>query len=249
MKSHGQWSRWVLEPVEQRPWMAFFAWLRWEAQQWDCLSFWKLSTSHSTIMPLQQGTGKEGIISGPQGLMRNFHKTEVIIKTQWSGTIARENMISSPSGRGRGLKGTLRFVSKAKISSPHLCGPLTPSALSLHWCLLVYALQCCPRPGPSPEAIESDDSCCTTEYILTQASVKAILALKRRSTKPFTAKAKQVHKWINTQSAQHIHTYLLQKHAGPGPVPRPLTVLVNITHQLKTKGVLSLPPTSQTPGW
>lgn len=37
----------------------------------------------------------------PRGSCWNFHKTEVIIKTQWSGTIARENTISSRSGRGR----------------------------------------------------------------------------------------------------------------------------------------------------
>lgn len=54
-------------------------------------------------------------------------------------------------GGGRGLKETLRFVSKANITPPHLCSPLTPPGLFPHTDVFVASPCHAYKARPSPQ--------------------------------------------------------------------------------------------------
>lgn len=96
---------WTVLPVGLRTcgteaFVAFFAWLRSAAQQWDGLFLEALMLT--LCYCLLQGGGQGTTKSSEDGrALRNVHKTEVIIKSQRSRTTRRELTISSVDGRGK----------------------------------------------------------------------------------------------------------------------------------------------------
>lgn len=150
-------------------------------------------------------------------------------------------------GGEKGLERNAKVCFQGKDCMSSLAQPSHPHALPSRDIFEATPCSAIQGQGPSPEAMELHDSCCTTWYVLTQVSVKASLALKLHNTKPLQREPNRYPDRSILKHSAHSHIFV-QKRTDPGPMPWPLTVLVNTTCQLKTKGVLSLLLTLQTPG-
>ena len=102
-------------------------------------------------MPLQQGAGKRESFKDPRVCVEFPQDREVIIKTQWSGTIGRERTISGQHGKGKGLKRNAEVCFQGKDHISSSVQPSQPPGLFPHTDVFVASPCHAYKARPSPQ--------------------------------------------------------------------------------------------------